>query len=80
MKDGTKRSLRTAYAAGVALTTALPLVLADVPAGLVDDSTTAQLATFAAWTVFVNKAITNLEDRGVIPAWLRDGTNHSKEN
>lgn len=79
MQDGTKRTLRTAYASVVALTTAVPLVLAELPAGLVGESTTAQLVTFAAWTVFVNKAITKLEDRGVVPAWLRD-INHSKEN
>lgn len=79
MTDGTKRTLRTAYAAVVGFLTALPVVLVDLPVGAVDPNTTAQLATFAAWLVVVNKAITKLEDRGVIPAWLRD-TNTSKEN
>jgi hypothetical protein len=78
-KDGNRRTLRTAYAALVALLTATPVIVGMVPVDLLGDSTEAQLVAFSAWIVFVNKAITKLEDFGVIPAWLRDANNR-KEN
>lgn len=79
MQDGTKRTLRTAYASVVAFLTAAPVVVFAIPAGVLDAPTAAHLAAFAAWTVTVNKVINALEDRGVIPAWLRDANQH-KEN
>ena len=78
-KDGNRRTLRTAYATVVALLTAAPVIVGMVPIDLLGDNQEAQLIAFSAWLVFVNKAITKLEDFGVIPAWLRDANNH-KEN
>lgn len=75
--ESTKRTLRTAYASLVAFLLALPVMLGAIPLDLVDMGTQAQIATFSAWVVVVNKAINTLEDFGVIPAWLRD-TNKEK--
>lgn len=79
MNDGTKRTLRTAYATVVGFLTALPIMAGAIPVGQLDPSTEATIALFAGWVVIVNRAIAALEDHGVIPAWLRD-TNPNKEN
>lgn len=67
MKDSTKRALRTAYQVVVALIVVAPLlatVLADTPMA-------AQIGTFAAAVAVVSKVVNALEERGVIPAWLK---------
>lgn len=79
MSEGTKRTIRTAYASAVAFLLAVPVMVGLLPIDLIDGPVEAKIAAFAAWVVFVNKAINTLEDRGVIPAWLRDA-NENKEN
>lgn len=67
LNDSTKRSLRTAYHLAVALVTLTPLLLTLLKGTPVE----ADLAIFAGWAVAVSKAINMLEDKGLIPAWLK---------
>lgn len=79
MSDGTKRTIRTGYATVVAFLLALPVLLGFLPVDRLGAPTEAKIAAFSAWVLFVNKAITYLEDHGVIPAWLRE-TDNPKED
>lgn len=68
LSDSTKRSLRTAYKAIVAILTVVPIAIAALPADL---STTETVILVAASIAGVDRAINALEDAGLIPAWLR---------
>lgn len=69
MTDSTRRVLRTAFQIVVALAVAVPVVVGLLPPDMA--ASTAVIA-FAAWTAFVAKVINAFEDRGWIPAWLKD--------
>lgn len=78
--ESTKRTLRTAYQGIVSLLTSGPLVIASL-LGLLevlpfDVSFSGQVVLIAtgatAGLVIATKILTTLEDRGVIPAWLRE--------
>lgn len=68
LSDSTKRSLRTAYKAIVAILTVVPIAIAALP---VDLSTTQLVVLVAASIAAVDRAINALEDAGLVPAWLR---------
>lgn len=68
MSDSTRRALRTAYQLTIALTIALPLILLGLPPEI---GHSASVAGLVALTAGVTKAINALEDRGLIPAWLK---------
>lgn len=69
MSDATKRAIRTAYQILVALLTAAPVIVLALPG---DVQTVPVVIAFGVWVGVVARAITALEDAGVIPAWLRD--------
>lgn len=71
LSESTKRVLRTAYAVVATLAIAVPLLLTEVPT---DVPGYQLLAGFAGAVVAVNHVITRLEDRGMLPAFLRDVT------
>lgn len=67
MSDSTRRGLRTAYQALVSLVAVLPtLALLDW-----GDDTGKAIATMIAWGAVFTKLINALEDRGVLPAFLK---------
>lgn len=68
LTDSTKRTLRTAYHGLVALVTLLP-VLATFLHGTPAEG---QLTILVGWTATVSRLINLLEDKGLIPAFLRD--------
>lgn len=69
MSDATKRTVRTAYQTLVALLTAAPVIVLALPG---DVQTVPVVIAFGVWVGVVARAVTALEDAGVIPAWLRD--------
>lgn len=75
MLDSTRRALRTLYQATLGCLIVVPL-LAAAAAALPDDfpgkgNIVAVLAACAVATAGVAKVMNDLEDRGLIPAWLK---------
>lgn len=68
MNESTRRGLRTAYQALIALVTALPLVLFALPA---DVQAAPVAVAVGVWIAVVSKVVNSLEDAGFIPAWLK---------
>lgn len=68
MSDSTRRSIRTAYQVVVAIITYVPIILPLLPA---DVSASEAVVAFGAWVAVVTRIVNALEDRGVIPAWLK---------
>ncbi|MCC7045038.1 MAG: hypothetical protein IT183_14330 [Acidobacteria bacterium] len=76
MNDSTRRTIRTAYQTTVALLTAVPVLLVIVLGALPEGSDLAVqvgaiFASIVAGVAAVTKILTVLEDRGIIPAWLK---------
>lgn len=69
MTEGTKRTLRTALQIVFALVVAVPVAVAFLPTGT---PVAAAMAAFGAYLTLFVKVYTALEDRGLIPAFLRD--------
>lgn len=69
MKTSTKRTLRTIYQGVIALVTTVPAIIAVLPDGLPFE---AKLASVVAGIAVVTKVLNVLEDKGLIPAWLKD--------
>lgn len=69
LTESTKKALRTAYQAVLALIVIIPVIVGVMPnqAGPI---ATVALSLVAA-VGFATKVINALEDRGMIPAWLR---------
>ena len=68
MSESTKRTVRTLYQGIIALVTTVPAIIAVLPDGLPFE---AQLASVVAGIAVVTKVLNVLEDKGLIPAWLR---------
>lgn len=76
MNDSTRRTIRTVYQTAVALLTAVPVILVIVLDALPEGSdlkikAAAIFASVLAGVAAVTKILTALEDRGIIPAWLK---------
>jgi len=70
LSESTKRTVRTAYVVVLTLAVVvIPGLLTVVPART---SAYVVLSGFAAAVVAVNRVVAFLEDRGVLPAFLRD--------
>lgn len=86
LNDSTRRALRTAYQYLLAAGLGLPPLLALIPDSLLKEN--AGVATLIggllAVLLVVVKVLNTLEDRGVIPAWLKspasDGANPKPDN
>lgn len=75
MKDSTKRTLRTAYQWGASLLLVVPAVIGIVQANLpLGETVTSVLATVMGVVLTVTKIHNALEEKGLIPAWLKDTT------
>jgi len=79
MNDSTRRSLRTLYQGIVALLTIVPVLLSIVlpllpPGTDLTVKVGAIAASVLAGLAVVTKVINALEDRGLIPAWLKGDT------
>jgi hypothetical protein len=75
MTESTRRALRTLYQGLIAVVVTIPL-LAGVAAALPEEfpykgRIVAILLTLAAVTAAVSKVLNELEDRGLVPAWLK---------
>lgn len=68
MKESTKRALRTAYQGAIALVTLVPALLAVLPA---DSPLAVKLGGAVASVAVVSKVLNVLEERGLIPAWMK---------
>lgn len=68
MNDSTRRALRTAYQFLVACIGIVPVLMTVVPAS---SPLAARLAVVLGFLAAVTKVINALEDRGLIPAWLK---------
>lgn len=72
MSDSTRRSLRTAYQAILALVTVIPLLIAGLSAIAPEGSDLAiAFAAIVGGLAVVTKVLNALEDAGLIPAWLK---------
>lgn len=76
MNDSTRRTIRTVYQTAVALLTTVPVLLVIVLDALPEGSdikvrVAAIAASILAGVAAVTKILTALEDRGIIPAWLK---------
>ena len=71
LADSTKRALRTLFQGLVAFIAVLPtftyIFPANTPVGT-------QLAALVAATAVVSKVLNALEDKGLVPLWLREST------
>ena len=73
LSSGSKRALRTAYQSLLAAVTGIPVIIALLPVESWNSTTvSAALTGVLAWCAIVSKIINAFEDRGWIPAWLRD--------
>jgi hypothetical protein len=70
LSESTKKGLRTIYQAIPALAVAIPVLLATLPTNWVRITTIG--ASVAGAIAVAVKIINALEDKGVIPAFLRD--------
>jgi hypothetical protein len=70
----TKRALRTAFHGVVALIGAVPTIvlLAHMTHLDAQQQVGTALASLVLWTGVASKVINQLEDAGVLPAWLKD--------
>lgn len=68
LNDSTRRALRTAYQFVFALIGILPTFALLLPS---DSPLVAQIGVVLGWLIVVTKFLNSLEDRGVIPAWLK---------
>lgn len=76
MNDSTRRTIRTVYQTTVALLTTIPVILLVVLDALPEGSdlrvkVAAIAASILAGIAAVTKILTALEDRGIIPPWLK---------
>jgi hypothetical protein len=76
VNDSTRRTIRTVYQTTVALLTIVPVLLVVVLDALPEGSdlkvkVAAIGASILAGVAAVTKILTALEDRGIIPAWLK---------
>lgn len=77
MKDSTRRSLRTLYQGVLASFTVVPVLCGALLSALPSDSSfSAKIgvvaAAFVAGQAVVTKLVNDLEERGLIPAWLKE--------
>lgn len=70
LSESTKRSLRTAYQAVLALIVIIPVIVQVMPNQAGPIAVVA--ATLVAAVTAATKVINALEDKGAIPAWLRN--------
>ena len=68
LSDSAKRSLRTIYQLLLTLIVAVPAIVVLVPAG---SEVAPYVVAFAAAVAGVARLVNALEDRGLIPAWLK---------
>jgi hypothetical protein len=70
----TKRALRTVFHGVVALIGAVPTIVLITHLTHLDTQhqVSAALASLVLWTGAASKIINQLEDAGVLPAWLKD--------
>lgn len=72
MTDSTRRSLRTAYQTVIGALAAIGALVAFIPTLQATFPEVAAIAvTVAAGAAAVSKVINALEDKGLIPAWLK---------
>ena len=76
LNDSTRRALRTGYQFVVALAGIVPTFLLALPT---DSPLATRMAVVLGFLTLATKFLNSLEDRGVIPAWLKapasDGAN-----
>lgn len=68
LNDSTRRALRTAYQYIVALVGIVPTLVLLVPTG---SPLAAKLAIVLGYVAIATKVLNSLEDKGLIPAWLK---------
>jgi hypothetical protein len=70
MNDSTRRALRTAYQFLVACIGIVPILALALPQS---SPLAAKLAVVLGFLAVATKVVNALEDRGLIPAWLKAG-------
>lgn len=79
MTDSTRRALRTAYQVVLALVTTIPIIVTLLLTVIPADSDLAVKVgaialSIAGGSALVTKVLNQLEDAGLIPAWLKGDT------
>ena len=71
LSDSTRRALRTAYQFLVACIGIIPVLVLAVPS---DSPLAAKLAVVLGFITVATKVVNYLEDKALIPAWLKTPT------